>query len=158
MMYELGELAYAPPDNIDCRYSMPDPEQTQNLHILVVSFSGTYPRGSEGDPHAAFITLSTMHGLHAFEPDCIVLDFRSLDYQWGNAMLRVFQDIGQFMDFGHEAGVPNFPVVVVASGLTADALSSLLSPEASTAGELLFSDIDEAIATGVDLARAWLDA
>lgn len=158
MVYELGELTYSPPAGIDCRYAMPDPAETQDLHILVVSISGTYPRGSEGDAHAAFVTVSAMHGLHAFEPDCVVLDFRSLDYQWGNAMLRVFEDIGQFMDCGRESGAPNFPVVVVASGLTGDALSSLLSPEPSAAGEQLFDDIDAAIASGVDLAREWLDA
>ena len=37
-MYELGELTFAPPDDIDCRYRMPDPTQTHNLHILVVKW------------------------------------------------------------------------------------------------------------------------
>ncbi len=157
-MYELGELAYAPPDNIGCQYSMPDPADTHDIHALVVSYAGTYPRGSEGNAHAGFIAIAAMHGLHAFEPDCIVLDFRALDYQWGNAMLRVFQDIGQFMDGGRESGVPNFPVVVVAQGLTADALSSLLSPAGSDRNEILFTDVDEAIENGIDRAREWLDA
>ena len=157
-MYEIGELTFRPPDNIDCRYQMPDPTQTHDLHILVVSFSGTYPRGSEGDAHAAFIAVMTMSGLHAFEPDCIVLDFRALDYQWGNALLRVFEDIGQFMNCGSASGTPPFPVVVVASDLCANAVASLLSPEGDAASESIFTDIDEAIETGAELARQWLDA
>lgn len=157
-MYELGEPTLATPEGISCDYRMPYPDQTHDLHILVVSFSGAYPRGSLGDAHGAYIAVTAMHGLHAFEPDCIVLDFRLLEYQRGNGLRRVFEDIRHFMDCGRETSVPPFPIVVVTSDLCGDAIESLLSTLWGVSIDTLTTDIDEAIEAGVELARNWLDA
>jgi hypothetical protein len=137
---------------------MPPRHQTDNARVLIVAFKGEYPDGSLGNAHGHYIASETMHGIHAFDPHCLVLDLRLLAYRWGNTLLRVFQDISQFKDSGAAPGEPVFPVVVVTSMLCRNAFLSLMTPSAAAPPAWHFDDMDEAIAYAVKASDEWLNA
>jgi hypothetical protein len=99
-----------------------------------------------------------MSGIHAFDPDCVVLDFRLLAYRWGNSLLRVFGDIAQFKDAGADPGEPAFPVAVVTSALCRPAFLSLVTPLGSDAPPWHFDDVDAAITDAVRRSKEWLES
>jgi hypothetical protein len=156
--YTLTEVVPAVPDGLRCRFLLADRGQTGRVAVLVVAFDGDYPDGSLGNGHGAFIATSALQGLHAFEPDCVVLDFRGMGYRWGNTLLRVFQDISQFMDSGIEPGGVPFPVVAVTSERSRAAFLSLVTPGGGSAPSWHFDDIDAAIAHGASKAKEWLES
>lgn len=156
--YTLTEVTPPVPDGLRCRFLLADRSQTGRMTVLVAAFEGDYPDGSLGNGHGAFIASSALHGLHAFEPDCVVLDFRGMNYRWGNTLLRVFQDISQFMDSDIEPGGVPFPVVVVTSEKSQAAFLSLVTPNGRPAPPWHFDDIDAAIAYGASQAKEWLES
>ncbi|MCG8587605.1 MAG: hypothetical protein MI757_23095, partial [Pirellulales bacterium] len=86
---------------------------------------GTYGHGSEGKHDAGFIAGKTMQGLGAYDPSCLVLDFRNMSYEWGNSLLGAFQEVDQYMnEEGQQEGL--FPVLVVTSDLCRAAFLSLI--------------------------------
>jgi hypothetical protein len=156
--FALTEAFPPEPPGITSRFFLPDPDLTDRMRILVVSFAGEYPDGSRGNAHGAFIAVSAMHGLLAFNAHCVVLDFRDLTYRWGNTLLGVFDDISQFKDAGAEPDSPPFPIVVVTSEKSRDGILSLVTPLGQPAPEWHFEDLDAAIEYGVRKAGEWLDA
>lgn len=156
--YSLAAIIPTKPDGLSCRYLMPSPEQTGSLRVLVAAFEGAYPDGSLGNAYGHFIACETMHGIHAFDPDCVVLDFRRLTYRWGNTLLRVFQDIADFKDAGIDAGEPRFPVVAVTSPLCREAFLTLVTPNGAATPPWHFEDIDAAITYALRRAKDWLES
>jgi len=154
--YSLVTVSPPRPDGIACRYLMPPLDQTDRVQVLVVTFDGAYPDGSLGNAHGHYIAASTMHGLHAFDPDCVVLDFRGLAYRWGGTLLRVFQDISLFKNAEAVPGEPLFPVVVVTSALCRDGFLLLGMPSGAAPPEWHFEDLDPAIAYAVHASKEWL--
>ncbi|WP_137938964.1 hypothetical protein [Chitinivorax sp. B] len=155
--YPLTERLLPEPTDLTCRYQIADLAQTDQQIVLIVSFGGTYPDGSHGNAHAAYIARSTLLGLHAFDADCVILDFRGLVYRWGNSLLRVFDDIAQYKDAGGEPGQPTFPVLVVTSELCSAAFLSLVTPVGQSTPAWHFEDMDAAIQYGMQKAHEWLD-
>lgn len=133
------------PACISCRYFLVSPEQAKRRSILVAAFEGEYPDGSRGNAHGAYIATAALHGVCAFDADCLLLDFRGLTYRWGNTLLKVFQDVSQFKDGELEPGEPAFPIVAITSEKSRDALLSLVTPVGRGAPEWHFQDIDAAI-------------
>ena len=156
-MYTLEEKHYTAPDGLSCRYLMPDVAQTNTYQILIVSFEGVYPEGSLGKAHGAYIAVMTLHGIHAFDPDAVVLDFRALDYRWGDGLLRVFQDITAVKDAEREPDEPFFPVVTVTSARSRAGLLSLITPVNAEPPDGHHTSLEEAIAHAVAAAKAWYD-
>lgn len=154
--YLFKELKYEKPYGIECKYLKPDPKQTLNLDILVLSVDGKYPPGSAGSMYAKYISIMAINGLHTFDPDCIILDFRELDYVWGNSLLGVFQDISQFKDAEKEENEPYFPVLAVVSEKSR-AFLSLVTPTGSKKPDWCFEGLDDSIVQGAKLAKEWLD-
>jgi hypothetical protein len=155
--YALTAVVPSKPDGLACRYLMASPEETDGTRVLIVSVDGKYPDGSLGNAHGHYIASSTMYGLHVFDPDCVVLDFRLLAYRWGNTLMRVFRDISDFMDPGAVTGEPRFPVAVVTSELSRDGFLSLVTPLGTSAPGWHFDDVDAAIAYAVQASKEWLD-
>ena len=143
--YTLIESKPHGPAGISCRYFLVPPEQAGRRTILVVAFEGEYPEGSRGNGHGAYIASEALHGVCAFDADCLLLDFRALEYRWGNSLLRVFQDVSQFKDGELEPGEPAFPVVVITSEKCKHAFLSLITPTGQSAPEWHFEEIDPAI-------------
>lgn len=154
--YLLSSVSPKTPDDLSCRYLMPSAVQTDGLQVLVVAFDGNYPDGSLGNAHGHYIARETMCGIHAFEPDCVVIDFRQLAYRWGDTLLRVFQDISQFKDAGAASDEPSFPVVVVTSPLCRQAFLSLVAPSGASSPPWHFEDVDAAITYAVQRSKEWL--
>lgn len=155
--YNLTEVAPPQPAGIACRYFLPSLDQTDRHRILVVSFTGEYPPGSLGNAHGAYIATCTLHGLHAFDAYAVILDFRELTYSWGNTLLQVFQDVGQFKDCGNDPGSPPFPVAVVTSEKCRDAFLTLVTPSGRKTPKWHFEKLDLAISYSIQAAREWLD-
>ena len=136
---------------------MPPLEQTDRVRVLVSAFEGHYPAGSLGNDHGRYIACETMCGLYAFEPNCVVLDFRKLEYRWGNTLLKVFQDISQLKDTGAAPDEPPFPVIVVTSPLCSPGFLSLVTPCGGSAPTWHFDDVDAAITYAVRAANERLN-
>jgi hypothetical protein len=143
------------PSGLSCSYYLVDPLQVNHRTVLVVSYGGIYPDGSRGNAHGRFIAVSAVHGLHAFDADCVILDLRDLSYQWGNTLLQVFQDISQFKDCGGEPREPTFPVAVVTSEKCQVAFLSLVTPTGKSAPAWHFDNFDEAIRYATAKIEEW---
>ncbi|MCP4218790.1 MAG: hypothetical protein GY765_29430 [bacterium] len=156
-MFKLKELHVEAPEGLSCKYFMTEREQTEKMDILIVSFFGSYPDGSMGSEHAGYIACMAMHGLVAFNPDCIILDFREMEYRWGNSLLKVFQDISQYKDEGKEQDEPCFPVVAVTSDKCRASFLSLVTPMNSQEPSWHFGNMTNAIKYATKAAVEWLD-
>ncbi len=155
--FTLTEATPPIPKGLSCRFFLADRAQAERMTVLVASFDGEYPDGSLGNSHGAYIATSALHGLKAFDADCVILDFRAMTYRWGNSLLQVFDDIAQFRDSDGKPGEPSFPVLVVTSEKSQAAFLSLVTPNGQAAPDWHFDDIDDAIAHGARKAREWLD-
>jgi hypothetical protein len=154
-MYELTEIKKEQPTNINCKYFTTKEKLEENIIVLVVSFYGEYPNGSQGKKHATYISDKVISGLINFDPEAIILDFRELDYSWGNSLLGAFQDIQQFKDAGNEEEDPEFPIIMLTSK---NGLLSLLTPATSNeTPEYIFEDENEALKKAEESGRYWLN-
>ena len=158
MKYNLKEVQPKKPDNISCNYYLPNEELEDKIDVLIVSFYGDYPNGSEGNNYATFITRNVISGIIEFNPDAIILDFRELSYSWGNSILDVFEQISFLKDSENTKEDPNFPVSIVVSEKSKNGFLSLLIPNNSN--ELpswIFENIDKAIQNAAIKGKYWLD-
>lgn len=57
--------------------------------VLVISFSGIYRYGSQGEPDSRLMESVVAGARIAFCPEAIVLDLSQLDYQWGDDLRHV---------------------------------------------------------------------
>lgn len=153
--YSLIEARPPAPAGIGCQFFLVDQTQAGRRTVLVASFCGEYPDGSRGNMHGAYIATMALHGVHAFDADCLILDFRGLIYRWGNTLLKVFQDIAQFKDADAEPDEPPFPVVVVTSEKCRDAFLSLVTPMGRPTPEWHFDDMDRAVDFGLKKVEEW---
>jgi hypothetical protein len=145
------------PDGIAVSYSeVCDSGDSEFPKLLCVSFSGVYPEGSRGNQHGEFVARSTLTGMAHFEPWGLILDFRELEYSWGNTLLEVFEYVARFER--PDPGEPDFPIVVVTSEKCRDAFLSLVTPTGKTAPDWHFDSIDSAIQHVAKLASEWIDA
>ncbi len=93
------------------------------LDALIVTFEGQYGYGSKGNPDARFMSAIIKAGLEAWSTSALILDFRTLRYEWGDMMGLVFSaSAGRYID------VP-FPLAVVISDLNREGLISLVEHE-----------------------------
>lgn len=149
---EIEELKIVAPPGIICRYSRPKSDSKSDDGVLIVSFDGTYPPGSRGNEHGSYMAHMTIHGVAAFSPDCVLLDLRRLEYQWGNTLLLVFQEIDRFMNEPNEAP---FPIVVVTGDSSREAVLSLFGGDG---GDWHYTSLEAGVEAARAKGEAWLDA
>ncbi|HEY6971884.1 MAG TPA: hypothetical protein VJA94_21915 [Candidatus Angelobacter sp.] len=155
MQMRTAEALYKKPDEIDCTFHFAETNGEILRRVLIVSFSGTYPPGSEGNRHAKYITIMAMYGLVAFEPACLVLDFSDLSYSWGDALLGVFAEVGRYKN---EKGEPPFPVLAVTSEKCRKAFLSLVTLIGAPEPEWHYRSLEQAVPAAIAAAERWLDA
>ena len=119
--------------------------------VIVVRFSGVYPRGFAGNRFAYLMVGSLESVLVETGAAGVVLDLTELDYGWGDAIggLAMPLQCGTRVPAGASSGkLGRFrPAAAVASGITAQALKPLLEPHTllGIAGVKLFPTTLEAV-------------
>ena len=158
MKYNLKEVQPKEPENISCNFYIPNEELEDKIDVLIISFTGEYPKGSAGNNHATFITKNVICGIIEFNPDAIILDFRELAYTWGNSILDVFTQISFLKNSENTENDPSFPVSLIVSEKSKNGFLSLLTP--TNSNELpnwMFENIDKAIKNAAEKGKFWLD-
>ena len=158
MEFKLCEYIPTTPPGILSRYLLVDELQSQGATILIVSYEGIYPDGSQGKAHVTYISASAVSGIYHFEADCVILDFRRLTYNWGNNMAQVFADISRIKNHGRDLGDPDFPIVVVTSEISRQGVLSLITPSGESPPDWHCESIDAAIHYGIKQYRLWVDS
>lgn len=62
-------------------------DETEQLDIIIIAFQGEYGVGSLGSGDGRFISAITHAALSAWLPAGIILDFRTLSYEFGDTLL-----------------------------------------------------------------------
>jgi hypothetical protein len=95
-------------------------DSTENGSIVLVSFSGDSPPGSEGNEVAQEMKAVVTAAVNKFHPSAVVFDLSELHYTWGNSISGIFwallQDTREFL-----------PSCVVATDPTRRALMELIA-------------------------------
>ena len=158
MSYQLIEKTPSAPEGLSCKFYLKERSGDDKIDVLIVSFFGDYPKGSLGNEHGPFIARKAIEGLMSFSVEAIILDFREMHYSYGNTLLKVFQDIYQYMDAGNDKDDPIFPILVVMSDKNRGGILSLLTPvgSESTPGDC-FYDMVKAIEIATEKGEFWLD-
>lgn len=158
MSHQLIEKIPSTPERLSCKFYQRERNGTDKIDVLIVSFFGDYPKGSLGNEYGSFIARKAIEGLMSFSVEALILDFREMNYTYGNTLLKVFQDIYQYMDAGNDDDDPIFPIFVVMSDENRAGILSLLTPVGSESiPDFCFDDMDEAIAKATEKGAYWLD-
>jgi hypothetical protein len=91
--------------------------------FLVIRYFGVYKDGSAGRGDALYVVATAAAARKAWWSPCTVLDFRELEYRWGDEMEWVTSIAWDRVLRAHE------PLAVVVGDGCRDALRSLLSEE-----------------------------
>ncbi len=73
--------------DVTCRHTRHRAGDGTAVHVL--AFAGTYRHGSAGSPDADVMCGQVAAALATWTVRALVYDFRELDYQWGDGMIRV---------------------------------------------------------------------
>jgi len=158
MSHQFIEKTPSSPEGLSCKFYLRERSGDDKIDVLIVSFFGDYPKGSLGNEHGSFIARKAIEGLMSFSVEAIILDFREMNYTYGNTLLKVFEDIYQYMDAGNDDDDPIFPILVVLSDKNRTGILSLLTPVGSESmPDFCFDDMDEAIAEATEKGAYWLD-
>lgn len=157
MTYNINRVHFQKPESINSNFFLVDKKQTDYHKILIVAFFGEYPDGSSGNENGEYIATISMLGLQAFNPSCIILDFRELFYRWGDSILDVFGDIHQFKNDKTNPNEPSFPIIVVSSSKSSGLLS-LITEYGENRPDWHFFDMVKAIDYAIEKAEEWLDS
>ena len=114
-----------------------EPQHVQTPEFLVVRFSGVYRDGAAGKGDALYILASAAAARKAWWSPSTILDFRDLEYRWGDEMQWV-------TSITWDAGVrAEAPLAVVVGDKSRDALRSLLRDDY---GDTCVETMDDAFA------------
>jgi hypothetical protein len=153
----LREVKIDRPPGLESKFSMVHGNGENIPPILVVNFDGSYPDGSAGNRHGNYIASTTLLGLSSFDPWCVILDFRKLEYRWGNSLLAVFQNIRAFMDSEKAPDEEPFPVIAVTSEKSREGFLSLVTPRGGEKPTWHFDNLGEAVDAAIIAANVWID-
>lgn len=121
-------------------------ENTDNGPIIEVSFRGTYPPGTEGNPHAAVMKHHVKRLVAEKSPVAVLFDLTELAYVWGDALGSIAWDLHQKTD-PRKSKMLFIPACVIARGRTAKALEWFFSPNVifGIAGMRLFDNVADGL-------------
>lgn len=118
--------------------------------IAVVSFHGKMPDGSMGKQHGKYIAAQTSFWMTYIGAISVVMDFRDLDYKWGDSLLGAFQTLERFYRDSWEDIDRSLPIKLIASEKSSG-LYSLISNSS-----VFFSNVDEAVLSCSEDLEYWL--
>lgn len=110
--------------------------------FVVLQFSGSYRIGSEGNNDGLYIFSKICSMYFMYETiSLLVLDFRSLDYKFGNTILK---SLDFFNEIGRDNEEKNKSILIVVSESNSKPIEKLLNLSTNTSCKVLFN-YDEAI-------------
>lgn len=127
---------------------------TEDRTILIADFDGVAGIRSEGNACSFFIYCKLAEYLIYFTPHAIVLDFRDLEYSWGNSIMRVFQVTEDVLGYGEP---PYRPIILVVSDKCKAGFASLLRFNPDQLAEFVFEDLDKAVEYAQKQGNEWID-
>jgi len=138
VVFETSEIDFEVSSNIKVVFRVGKSECDTSATILVVSYSGNYKIGCQGNDDAEYMVLIRDFGISMSSADAVIIDFRELNYVWGDMIECVFC-----------FGTTDFPVACVLGDGCREAIGTLVhdnvnSTEPATTVEEIFDDFDEA--------------
>jgi hypothetical protein len=111
--------------------------------VLIIEFAGSHGIGSEGNNDSLFMEAIINTAIQIWFVDGMVLDYRNLYYEWGNA-------IGSAIRAGKKVWGNKFPTAVVVSELCRNGLETARpfyasQPLSEDQSKWLFDDMDSAL-------------
>jgi hypothetical protein len=119
----LRPVSYSELSSLQHEVAVADAPPHQAPEFLVIRYFGSYRDGGEGEPDARYILAAAAAAREAWWSYSTILDFRELEYRWGDNMswvLRIAWDPGIRL---------HWPLAIVVSDKCRDALRSLLREE-----------------------------
>lgn len=142
---------HAPPKGIKARFYRVESSVNNHSMIAVVSFHGKMPDGSRGKAHGRYIAAETLYWMTLTDALSVVLDFRDLDYRWGDSMLGAFQVLeDRFREQWSDIDM-SLPIKLLSSDKSSG-LYSLITNQS-----VFFATIEEAIESCSQDMQFWLD-
>ncbi len=129
-----------------------DVHSIQDNKILVFKFSGKYRSGSEGNSDGLFMFSSVTSHYFVYEPITIILDLSSLEYTWGNTLLK---SINFFNEVGRDEEEKNKGLIIVPSNMNKEKLVEL-TKMASPSKMIISDTFDKAINEAQEIVTEFL--
>lgn len=104
--------------NIICESSVSD-----DCAILYVKASGSYGVGSLGNPDGLYLVSHLAAHYFVYEPICIILDLRDLEYTWGNTIYRA---LNFFDEIGRDEDEKDKLNIIITSSKNQEAINGIL--------------------------------
>ena len=116
----LRPVSYAELSALRHEVAVADGPPFQAAEFLVIRYFGSYRDGAEGEPDAKYILAAAASAQKAWWAYSTILDFRELEYRWGDNMEWISR-------IGWDPGLRlHWPLAVVVGDKCRDALQSLL--------------------------------
>ena len=124
---------------------------------LIIRFVGQYGVGCKGNGDAAYMNAVASAGLAAWNPNRLILDFRELEYVWGDMLtsvlcvgdgrVRYLELLGSGIADPKDMQPGNIPTAVVISDKCREGITSLLVQEMrEDPAKWLFGSLEGALA------------
>ena len=153
----LTEYTLSQISEIETKFFVADLVKKNSEKIVVVTFSGVYGVGSQGNTDALFMASMIHTAISIWSPKGIILDLSKLSYSWGDMMSMVLVsgklDYSSALEreimFGSDAEENIIiPTIVVTSELNLEGLKSLAKDEMDIDPEdWYFDSLDSAMSS-----------
>ena len=151
-MSQLSKVDRQPaPKGVTAKFHRVDEQVRNHDMIAIVSFHGKMPDGSRGKAHGRYIAAQAAYWMTYLNAITLILDFRDLDYKWGDSMLGVFQTVEQYFRENWNDIDMAVPVKLLSSAKSSG-LQSLVTNQ-----ELYFATLDDAIEACNRDIEYWFD-
>ena len=125
----------------------------EELPVMIARFTGIYRRGSEGNPDGNFMFAKLNEHASIWDPACIILDLRELEYTFGNTLLNSLR----FFAVTNKLEADQLLVIVVVSSKCREAIEGLLGAFVKNHPIDLLEDMDEALKRAEKMIKEYLD-
>lgn len=126
----------------------------EECNMILAAFEGDYHLGSKGNLDGLFIFSKITSSYFLYDTiSVILLDFRNLNYRFGNTLLK---SLNFFEEIGRDEEEKNKMVFIVVSKLNTNPILDLLNMKVKK-NHFVYEDYDEAIKDCLYHARKYLE-